>query len=69
MVSTAISIFHDYYSPIRCSYIVDFEECYLFNVKKKSPPEFTDNEFRYWQLDEESAQDYRRSYLRLTDDE
>jgi hypothetical protein len=51
---------------IRCSYIVDFEDCHIFNVEKESPLEFTDKEFSYWGLDEEGARDYRVSCLRLT---
>jgi hypothetical protein len=38
-------------------------------VEKGDLPEFKDGEFEYWDLDEESVQQYRRLELRLTDDD
>jgi hypothetical protein len=38
-------------------------------VEKESLSEFDEKEFRYWDADEESVQQYRRLELRLTDDD
>jgi hypothetical protein len=51
------------------SYIVDFEDYRIIDLGEQKPPEFEDREFEYWDLDEESVQQYRRLELSLTDDD